>query len=187
MRAVNAPAESVAFGSGKQFILLRIIEILHIQPALLFAERRLRQRAFAIGVERPEIMFQARHQRHMAAAIGPGQAVQQVAHHRPVDANILRLRILARPCADNNGVWMDIGEGRSGGVCILQIGRHRQNALLSGGMARQAMDRPSRIHQQSCCRTAIDTAYACDQDRLAHDCLRQNVFNSKLVMVSQRF
>ena len=86
MRAVHAPGEAVALGGGEHLVLLRIIEILDVQPTLFLAERRLRQGALAIGLERPEIMFEAGDQGDMARAGTPAQSVEQVAHHRGVVA-----------------------------------------------------------------------------------------------------
>jgi hypothetical protein len=54
MWSVHAPAEAVARGRGEDLILLCVVEVLDVEPALLLPERRLRQRALAVGLERPE-------------------------------------------------------------------------------------------------------------------------------------
>ena len=60
VRPVDAPGEAVARGGGEDLVLLRVVEVLDVEPALLLAERRLRQRALAVGLERPEIVLEAR-------------------------------------------------------------------------------------------------------------------------------
>ena len=95
MGPMHAPTKTIAGGSGKHLILLRIIEILDVEPALFLAKRRLRQRALAIGLERPKIMFEAGDQSDMARGRRRlAQTVQQIADHRAIDADILRFALL---------------------------------------------------------------------------------------------
>jgi len=63
---MHAPRKTIPRGGGKEFIFLPIVEILDVQPALVFAEGCDRQHAFAIHFEWPEIMLQAGDEGDMA-------------------------------------------------------------------------------------------------------------------------
>jgi hypothetical protein len=50
---MHAPGETIALGGGEDFVFLRVIKILNLEPPLLFAERRVGEVAFAVGLEGP--------------------------------------------------------------------------------------------------------------------------------------
>ena len=106
---MDAPAETVARSGGKYLVLLRVIEVFNIESGLVLAERRLRQGAFAVRLERPQIMLQAGHQRDVAGAATLAQTIEQIADHPGVDADILRFRILPQPSGDEHRVGAQVG------------------------------------------------------------------------------
>ena len=171
MRAMDAPGEAVARGGGEHLVLLRVIEICDVEPSLLLAERRLRQRALSIGLERPEIMFQAGDQRDMAGARRLGEAVEKIAHHSRVDADVLRLAVLPQPRRDEDGVGGDAAQRRGRGARVQQICGDRLYARLAGRTTGEAMDRPALLDQQCRRRAADDPARANHQCRLRHSYL----------------
>jgi hypothetical protein len=97
VRPVHAPAIAVALGGGEHLVLLRVVEILEVEPRLLLAERCRRQLAFAIGLERTEIVLQPSDQRDMLDRAPPRERIEHVAHHGAVDADVLRLGRLPQP------------------------------------------------------------------------------------------
>ena len=57
--AMHAPGEDVAGGGGENLVLLGVVEVLHVQAALLFAKGGLRQGALSIGLEGAEVCASA--------------------------------------------------------------------------------------------------------------------------------
>ena len=169
VRPVHAPGETVACRRGEQFILLRIIEVLDIQPPLLLAERRLRQRTFAVSLERPQIVLEPGDQRDMARPGSGRQAIQQVAHHRGIDADILRLAVLPRPGGDKHRIGRDVGQRRTRVRRIVQVCDDGPDAVLRHGSACQSVHGPSLLCQQCRRRAADNPARPYYQRRFRHD------------------
>lgn len=107
---MHAPVEAVARGRGEDLVFLRVVEILHLEPRLRFAERRLRQHALPVGLERPEVMLEPGHQRDVPHRSGRPQRIEQMAHHRRIDADVLRLAGLARPGGDEDVARREAGQ-----------------------------------------------------------------------------
>ena len=158
------------FAAAKDLVLLRVVEVLDVLPALLLAKRGRRHRALAVGLERAEIMLQPGHQRDMSDP-GALQAVQQVAHHAAVDADILGLGGLSQPGGDEHRIRLQAGEGSLGGGGVLQIGSDRRDARLPVRPACQTVDRPALVEQSLRGGAADDAACTHNQGCLAHDML----------------
>jgi hypothetical protein len=79
---VHAPGEAITRGGGEHLVF-------NIEAPLLFAEGRLRKGALPICLERPEIVIEARHQRHVPRPRRLRQAIEQVADHGRIDPNVL--------------------------------------------------------------------------------------------------
>ena len=108
---MHAPGEAVARGSREQLVFLGVVEILHAEAGLLLAERRLRQDALSVRLERPEIMLQPGHERDVTRAVGLAEAVEQVADHRRVDPDVLGFGRLPQPGRDEHRVRLLVAEG----------------------------------------------------------------------------
>ena len=129
VRAMDAPAEAVSLRRGKHFIFLRVVEILDVEPRLILAKRRRGQLALAIGLERSEVMFQPGHQCDMLDRAGVRNRIQDVAHHRRIDPDILSLGFLPQPAADEDGAGSQSLQGGAKRCRVQQIGRHGHNAI----------------------------------------------------------
>ena len=113
-------------------------------------------------------MLQAGDERDMAWGFNRRQCRQQVADHCAIDANILSLGRLPRPCGDEHGIRPDFSERRCGLCGILQIGDNRRDTRLASRPPRQTVDRPSLIEKQGCRSPADNTARANHQCRFRH-------------------
>src|SRR3954447_18843221 len=58
VRTMDAPAETITYGSRKDLVFLCVVKVLDIQPFLLFAERRCGQSSLSICLKWPQIMLQ---------------------------------------------------------------------------------------------------------------------------------
>jgi hypothetical protein len=108
---VDTPAEPVAGRGGEHFVFLGVIEILDIEPSLLFTERGRRHHALAIRLERPEVVLESGDQGDVAHRPAGRQSVQQVADHAAVDGNVLRLCGLSHPGGDEHVAGPDAVQG----------------------------------------------------------------------------
>jgi hypothetical protein len=97
MRPVDAPAKAVTRRGGEDLVFLGVIEVIYRQPWLFLPERRRRENAFSIGLEWPEIVFEAGDQPDMSHGTRRRDGVEEVAHHGGVDADVLNLGRLAHP------------------------------------------------------------------------------------------
>jgi len=60
VRTVYAPAKSISICSGEDFILLRVVEVLYVETALLLAEGCSGKDAFPVGLEGAQGVFEGR-------------------------------------------------------------------------------------------------------------------------------
>ena len=97
---------------------------------LVLAERRRWQNALPIGLERAEIVFEARNQRHMPHGTGSRRDGQQVAHHGGIDLDILCFGRLTHP-----GGKEDVGGAQS-----VQRGPQASRIEQIGGNGLNAFD-----------------------------------------------
>jgi hypothetical protein len=91
-----------------------------------------------------------------------------MADHCGIDANILSLGGLPRPCGDEHGIGPNFSERRGGLRGILQIGDNRHDTGLASRPPRQTMDRPSLIEKQGRRSPADYTARANHQRCFDH-------------------
>jgi len=115
-------------------------------------------------------MLQAGDERDMAWGFNRRQCRQQVADHCAIDANILSLGRLPRPCGDEHGIRPDFSERRRGLRGVLQIGQNRHDTGLARRPPRQTVDHPSLIEKQGRRCPADNTARANHQRRFDHAC-----------------
>ncbi len=97
VRPVHAPGEAVALGGREQLVLLRVVEVRVRQPVLVLVERRVRQVALAVRLEGTEVVLEPGQQRDVPHRSGGPDGLQDVADHRAVDPDVLRLGLLAGP------------------------------------------------------------------------------------------
>src|SRR5215218_3168780 len=124
--------EAVPLCRGEHLVLLRIVEVLDVEPALLLPERRLRERALAIGLEGAEVVLETCDQRNMPDRAGGTQPIQKVAHHGGIDADVLGFRRLPGPGRDEHGLRLDLGKGCGERGLVLEVGRNRPYSRLRG-------------------------------------------------------
>src|SRR5262249_53235448 len=150
MWPVNGPAEAVTFRRCEHLIFLGIIEILDIEPRLVLPKRRGDQAALAIGFERSEIVLEASYECDVPDRPGRRQCIQQVAHHRRVDQDILCLRFLSKPRTEENMRGTQIAQRRAEGRRIQQISGDRQHTVdINFWPACQPVHRPSPLQEMS--------------------------------------
>ena len=159
VRPVHAPSEARTPGDGEQLVFLRVIEVVDVEPGLVLAKRRGRQLAFAVSLERTEVMLEPGHQRHVAERTHRRQRVEDVAHHGAVDPDVVRLGFLPQPCADE-GVGGAQPLQRGAKRCrVEQIRLYRQHAVnVVGRPPRQPIHLPAPRAQMAGKVVAHDAA-----------------------------
>ncbi len=170
MRAMDAPGKAVAGGCRKHFVFLGVVEIIDLEPALFLAERRLRQGALAVVFEWAEVMLEARHQRHMLDGACRRQRVEDIAHHRRVDADVFGFRRLPQPARDEHMRGIKTRQRFFKRGRIEKIRGHRCHVRLLLRCARQAENLPAVVAQNLCCCAADNAACAHDQCFFRHNC-----------------
>ncbi len=169
MRPVHAPAKTVALRRREHLVLLGVIEVFDIEPRLLLAKRRRRQRAFAISLERAEIMLQARHERDMRHRARWRQRIQQIAHHRAIDPDVFGFRLLPQPGAEEDLCGTQPLQGGPQRRRIEQVCRDRRHAVDVGRRPpRQSVHLPAPLAQMPGEIVADDTAGADDECGFSH-------------------
>ena len=126
---VDTPSEPLAFGRGKHLIFLSVIKIGDIQASLFFAKRCRGQGAVAIGLERPEIVFEPGNQRYMLHGAGRLDGLHQIAHHGSVDPDVFSFRRLSHPRGEKHMGRFYSGQGGLKRLRVKQIGRKWNRTL----------------------------------------------------------
>jgi hypothetical protein len=106
-----------------------------------------------------------------------GQPVQKIAHHRGVDADVLRLAVLPQPCVDEHRIGMDVLQRLGCTVRILQVGDDWLNVCLPRRPAGETMNGPPLLDEQRCGRASHHSARAHYQCGLPHACSPNDVAN----------
>jgi hypothetical protein len=162
--AMYAPGKTCAGGGGEDFVFLGVVEVVHVQAALLLAERGSGETTFAVGLEGAEVVFETGHQRYVANRVGTGDGVEEIANHGAVDAYVFRFRGLSKPGGKEDVGGIATGEGRLEGGGIEEVGRDGLDAAeIWGGTAGQAEDVPLMGGKESCEVVADDTSDAGDE------------------------
>ena len=133
----------------------------------VFAERRRRERALAVGLERSEVMLEARDERDVPDAAGGTQRIEDVPHHAGVDADVLGFRRSARPRREKDGVRCDVCERGRRRPRVGQVGRQRRDPGLNRRSAREAVHRPAFLDEQRRRGPPRDPARSDHQRRVA--------------------
>ncbi len=137
---MHAPGEAVLFCGGEHFVFLGVIEVLHIQAALLLAERGLRQAALAIVFERAEVVLQAGDQGHMLHAAGGAHGIPGTLRTMAALTRMFSARVAWRDqVVMNTWVGFQIGEGllQRCGSCKSAASQSRPAPVMAGGTARR--------------------------------------------------
>ncbi len=143
MGPVYRPGEPCLGRRRVEDVLLDIVEVPVGEPGLVFPERRVGLR-LAVGLERSEVVLEARHERHMGKVGRWREGVEQVPQHRPVDAAVLVLGLLAGPGAEEDMADVEACETPGDTLPIQQVGRDWPDpGSILRGPARQAVDGPA--------------------------------------------
>ena len=113
-------------------------------------ERRVRDVALAVRLEGTEVVLEPGQQRDMTHRPRAPDGLQDVADHRAVDADVLRLGLLAGPGGDEDVRRPVPGEGVSQAGGVGQVGLDGYDATdLARAAPRQAEDLPARVDEEA--------------------------------------
>ena len=160
--AVHRPREALPLRRGEELVLLRVIEVRHVEPGLVFMERRVGHLSLGIGVERAQIVLEPRHQggvHHRRSVEGR----EQVTHHAAVHRDVLLLGRLARPRREEHVADASTLEGLAQALRRPQV---RRNPFHAGGLP--ALGTGQREHPPSIARQGVDEGRASDARRADH-------------------
>ncbi len=124
---MHAPGEAAPLGRVKQDVLLRVVKVQTGQPGRVLAKGRFGAR-LAVSLKGTKVLLGARDQRCVPQACARSKRVEQVAHHRSVDANVFFFRRLTQPGAEKHVGRRERGKRRLERCRIEQIRLHRENA-----------------------------------------------------------
>ena len=141
---MDAPGKAGAGCCVEDFIFLRVVEVIDVKAALLFAEWSGRQSAFAVGLEGAEVVLEAGDEGYVVDGVRGARSGEEVPDHGAIDADVFFLCGLAQPGGDEDVSRFEMSDGGGEGGGIEEVGGDEVDAFEAGGWtAGEAVHLPS--------------------------------------------